>query len=104
MAISKYFDNYGNTQEQRLFEDLITESIRQYGHNLYYVPRTLRNEDQIYREDSVHEYNDAFLVEMYLKSVNGFEGDGLFISKFGFEIRDEITLTVSRKAFDKEVT
>ena len=36
---------------------------------------------------------------MYLENVQGFEGEGDFVSKFGLEIRDEITLLVSRRRF-----
>ena len=40
---------------------------------------------------------------MYIKNVDGFEGDGTFLSKFGLEIRDRVTFTVARRAFDEEV-
>jgi hypothetical protein len=36
---------------------------------------------------------------MYLENVTGMEGEGDFMSKFGLEIRDEVTLLVSRRRF-----
>jgi hypothetical protein len=36
---------------------------------------------------------------MYLENVTGMDGEGDFMSKFGLEIRDELSLLVSRKRF-----
>ncbi len=84
-------------------EELIIESIRQYGEDMYYLPRKLNNYDPIFGEDDQSSYEASYLVEMYIKSVDGFEGDGTFLSKFGLEIRDRVTFTVSRRVFDEEV-
>ena len=73
-----------------------------YGMDVHYLPRTVRegNEiDYIYGEDTLKEYKTALPIEMYLENVTGMDGEGDFISKFGLEIRDEITLLVSRKRF-----
>jgi len=73
-----------------------------YGMDVYYLPRTVRegNEvDYIYGEDTLKEYKIAHSIEMYLENVTGMDGEGDFISKFGLEIRDELTLLVSRKRF-----
>jgi hypothetical protein len=40
---------------------------------------------------------------MYIKNVDGFEGDGEFLSKFGVEVRDQITFSVAMRVFDNEV-
>jgi hypothetical protein len=89
--------------EQGLLEDLIIESIRIYGENMYYVPRTFNNKDKIYGEDSVTTYENATLVEFYIKNVDGFEGDGNFMSKFGLEIRDQVTFVIAKRVFEEEV-
>jgi hypothetical protein len=41
---------------------------------------------------------------MYIKNVEGFEGEGDLLSRFGLEIRDQITFTVARKRFDQAIT
>ena len=98
MATNQYFNNYGtNTADQRLLESIIIESIKVYGIDVSYLPRTMVNEDTIFGEDRVSQFNDARIIEMYIKNVDGFEGEGTFVSNFGLEVRDQITLTVSRR-------
>lgn len=103
MATSFYFNNFASSQEQLLIENLIVESIKIYGYDLYYLPRTLENKDNVYGEDPSSSYNDAYMLEMYIKNVEGFEGEGDFLSKFNLEIRDRVTFTVARKVFNEEV-
>lgn len=98
-GVNKYFDQVGNRPEQNLLEDLVIESIQIHGINCFYVPRTLVNEDELYGEDTLSKFTFATPIEMYLESMDGFQGDGDFISKFGLEIRDSINLTVSKKRF-----
>ena len=40
---------------------------------------------------------------MYIKNVEGFAGQGDFLSKFNLEIRDQVTFTVARRTFNNEV-
>ena len=89
--------------EQRLVEDLIIESIKIYGIECFYMPRTLVAKDNLFGEDVLSKFEDAYPIEMYIKSVDGFSGDGDFLSKFGLEIRDEMVLTVSQRRFDEEI-
>ena len=98
-----YFNNFAFTQEQNLIENLIIESIKIYGIEVYYLPRTLVKEDNLFGEDILSKFDNAYPVEMYIKSVDGFQGDGDFLSKFGLEIRDEMVLTVSRRRFGEEL-
>lgn len=98
-----YFNNFAFTQEQNLIENLIIESIRIYGIDVFYLPRTLVKEDQLFGEDVLSKFENAYQLEMYIKSVDGFQGDGDFLSKFGLEIRDEMVLTVSRRRFGEEI-
>lgn len=68
--------------------------------DVYYLPRTSRDVvDILYGEDTLKEYRTAYPIEMYLEDVTGMEGEGDFMSKFGLEIRDEITLLMSRRRF-----
>jgi len=98
MATNQYFNLHGtNTPEQRLIENLNIEAIQTFGTDVYYCPRTLNDEDTLMGEDNTASYNSAHTIEMYIKSVDGFEGEGDFISKFGLQIKDQITFTVARR-------
>lgn len=108
MATNFYFNPFpsrlgnGNaiTPEQLLVEDLVIEALKIYGLDVYYLPRTSRDEvDYLFGEDVLKEYRTAHPIEMYLENVTGMEGEGDFISKFGLEIRDEVTFLVSRLRF-----
>lgn len=101
MAVNKYFNHFNYAREQDLVEDLTIESIKIYGHDVKYVPRTITARDNLYGEDPLSAYNDAADVEMYVKNVEGFEGEGDLLSRFGLQIRDEITFTLARKRFDQ---
>ena len=100
MPTNTYFRNFDARNEQELLHSLVTESIQIYGHDVNYIPRTLVNKDTILGEDSISEYKDAYSIEMYIKSVDGFEGEGDLVSKFGLEIRDQIVFSVARRAFE----
>lgn len=101
MAVNKYFNHFNYAREQDLIEDLTIESIKIYGHDVKYVPRTIVARDNLYGEDSLSTFNNAADVEMYIKNVEGFEGEGDLLSRFGLQIRDEITFTLARKRFDQ---
>ncbi len=89
--------------EQTLIEDLIIESIRVFGVDVWYMPRTLRSVDDLLNEDDLSTFDRAYMIEMYVKNVEGFEGDGQFLSKFGLQIRDSMTLSVAMRRFSEDV-
>ena len=100
MATNHYFNHYGtNTPDQRLVESIVIESIKSFGIDVHYMPRTEVNTDAIFGEDRISKFEDARMVEVYIKSIDGFEGDGTFVSNFGLEVRDQITFTISRRRF-----
>ena len=100
MATNHYFNHYGtNTADQRLTENLIIESIKVYGIDVYYMPRETVNMDSIFGEDRLSEFKDARMIEMYVKNVDGFEGEGTLVSNFGLEVRDQVTFTLSQRRF-----
>jgi hypothetical protein len=103
MSTNQFFNNFSSAAEQSLINDLIIESIKMYGLDMYYCPRTIVDEDEIYGESSTHRYNAAYPIEMYIKNIDGFEGDGQLLSKFGLEIRDQITFTVAQTRFTADV-
>jgi len=89
--------------EQNLYEDLVIESLKIFGQDVYYIPRTLVNRDDVLNEDPASRFDDAYLIEAYLENVDGFEGQGDLYSKFGLEIRDEATFVISRRQWEKIV-
>ncbi len=103
MATSVFFQNYQYTQEQELLNSLIIESIRIHGIDCWYVPRKLNNYDSVYGADDQSSYETAVLMEMYIESYDGFKGDGNFMSKFGIEIRDQVTFAFAMRVFEDEV-
>ena len=104
MATSTFFNNFGMSSEQELLEDLVVECIRIYGQDMYYLPRTRNNFDGVYYEDDVSSFDTAHLIEIYVKSVDGFGGQGSFLSKFGLEIRDQAVFSIARRTFANEIT
>lgn len=103
MATSVYFNNFGASQEQLLVENLIIESIKIYGIDVYYCPRTPVNIDNITNEASYYRFDSGIAVEMYIKNVDGMEGDGEFLSKFGIQVNDQITFTMAQRVWTEEV-
>jgi hypothetical protein len=108
LATNFYFNNFPSrlgdvsavTPEQLLVENLVIEALQIYGMDAYYLPRTTRDEvDYLFGEDTLKEYRNAYPLEMYLENFTGMEGESDFISKFGLEIKSEITLLVSRLRF-----
>ena len=94
---TNHFFSKGTINEQYLYEDLIIEAMQIYGHDVFYLPRTLVNKDQLFGEDPLSKFSDSYMIEMYMDTVEGYEGEKEIITRFGLEIRDETTFTVSRR-------
>ena len=94
---TNHFFSKGTINEQYLYEDLIIEAMQIYGHDVFYLPRTLVNKDQLFGEDALSKFTDSYMIEMYMDTVEGYEGEKEIITRFGLEIRDETTFTVSRR-------
>lgn len=104
MATNVFFRNYDNFNEQQLIDDLVIESIRMYGVDVIYIKRSLGAVDSVFNEDDLPLYDETFEFEAYVKNVDGFEGEGDFLSKFGLQIRDQVTFTVANRTFERFVT
>lgn len=102
MTRNVYF-SHGTKNEQYLMEDLIIEAISIWGSDFYYIPRTLVAKDEILGEDRLSKFKTAYPIEMYLETVDGFEGQGAFIQKFGLMMEQSATLTVARRRWDQLV-
>jgi hypothetical protein len=104
MARNRHFNQYTPVkQEQNLVEDLVIESIKIYGVDGYYLPRTHVNLDKIYGEDASLLFDDALELELYIKSFDGFAGQQDFLSKFGLQIDESITFVVAQKRFTQSL-
>lgn len=102
MPRNVYFSQ-GAKSEQNLYEDLVTEALKIYGHEMYYIPRDMVSRDMILNEDIESRFTEAYVIEMYLENVDGFDGDGTLFTKFGLEIRDQATFVVSKRQWEKLV-
>ena len=83
--------------EQNLYEDLVIESLKFYGQDVYYLPREIVNKDKVFLDDVPSTFSDSYKIEMYVENVDGFEGEGDLFSKFGVELRDQATFVVARR-------
>ena len=103
MSTNVFFSR-GTPNEQHLYEDLAIEAIQIYGHDVFYIPRTLVNKDELFGESALSRFDDAYGIEMWMETQEGYEGEKELISRFGLEIRDETTFVVSRRRWDNTVS
>jgi len=103
MARSPHFSQAVKS-EQNLYEDIVIESLKIYGQDVYYLPRTVVNENTILGEDVASSFHNSYKIEMYLENQDGFDGEGDLFTKFGVEIRDEATFVVARKSWKKRIS
>jgi hypothetical protein len=102
MAVNPFFRD--STAEQRLLNDLTIETIRAMGRDMIYIPRNYVNLDELFGEDIQNKFTDAYAIEMYIKNVMQFDGQGDVISKFGINITDRVSLVLSKTRFEQEIT
>ena len=100
---SARFRAIGSAQEQKTIENLIVETIEIYGQDIYYVPRTIVNKDTVFGEDSDTKFESAKAIRAYVNNVEGWEGQGELLSKFGVRIEDKTTFIFSREKFKEHV-
>lgn len=104
MPVSVYFNNQNATREQWLLEDLIIESIRNHGIDIYYIPRDSQSSlDELYGEDPVKSFTKAYKIDMYLETFDDYTGNKEFFSKFGLDIQETAKVCVARRTFERFV-
>lgn len=103
MPTNVFFNHAVNT-EQHLYEDLVVESLRLYGHETFYLPREIVEEDTILGEDVQSKFGDAYSVEMYIENTDGFEGEGDLFSKFGVRVNDQVTFVISLRSWERFIS
>ena len=94
MATNPYISQK-NRSEQSLYEDLIIESIKFYGQDVYYLPREIVEKEDIFLDSIQSQFGDAYKVEVYVENSEGFDGEGDIFTKFGIEIRDQASPLLS---------
>ena len=85
--------------ERTLYQNLIKEAIQIYGHDVYYMDRQSVNEDTLFGEDTLNQFNTQHPIEMYVEDGEGYAGDKEIMTQFGLENRNEITFVVSKERF-----
>jgi hypothetical protein len=85
--------------ERTLYQNLIKEAIQIYGHDVYYMDRQSVNEDTLFGEDTLNQFNTQHPIEMYVEDGEGYGGDKEIMTQFGLENRNEITFVVSKERF-----
>ena len=100
MPTNLYFQNTTSHAEQELINSLTSEVIQIHGLDVFYIPRTLVKEDVLLGEDVLSKFSTAYEIEMYLKTTEGFGGEGDLVSKFGLDVRDEVIFTVHKDRFE----
>lgn len=90
----------GTSSEQGLIQDLINEQLKMYGIEVYYMPRQIVSQGKIIKDVIYSKFKNAFPIEAYLASYEGFDNNSIIMSKFGVKVTDEMTLIISKERFD----
>ena len=98
------FFQQGSKIEQSLVQDLINEQLRMYGVEVYYIPRKYATTNTIIREVIESKFDDAYPLEAYVDTYEGYDGQGTILSKFGVQPIDDLTLTISKERFEEYIT
>ena len=103
MPTNVYFDT-GTKPEQTLYEDLMIEHLKIYCQDVFYIQRTLVKEDNLFGDDTLSKFGDAYLIEMYFENVEGYEGEKEIMSKFGLHMNEDVTFVVARRRVEQLVS
>jgi hypothetical protein len=90
----------GTNTEQGLLQDLVNEQLKMYGIEVYYMPRQIFSQGKVIRDVLFSKFKNAFPIEAYLMSYEGFDSNSILMSKFGVKITDEMSLIISKERFD----
>jgi len=99
MALNPFFLQ-GSPNEQSLVQQLIDEHLKMFGLDCYYIPRKMIITDDVLGEVQSSKFNDAYILEAYLNNYEGYAKGSDIMTKFGINLQNEITLTVSRERYE----
>ena len=100
MPVKNLYFSHGTRSEKFLYEDLMIEQLKVFGQEVIYLPREIVSKDDVLGDAISSKSESAYTIEMYVDNVSGFEGDQDQLTKFGLEVRDDVTLIVSKRRFD----
>ena len=99
---TNHFFSKGTINEQYLYEDLIIEAMQIYGHDVFYIDRTIVAEDSVFGEDTLSVFRDAAKIEMYIENgEGGFAGEKEIKNQFGLQNLSEATFVVNKLRFQE---
>jgi len=105
MAVNKHFHTSNVAAiatEQSLYSNLVAEAIQIYGHDVFYIDRTIVAEDSVFGEDSLSVFRDAAKIEMYIENGDGgFAGEREIMNQFGLQNLSEATFVVNKIRFQE---
>ena len=101
--LNPYFLN-GSKNEQNLVQSLINEQLKVYGVEVYYLPRQYASEKTVIKEVIESKFENAYPLEAYVDSYEGFGGQGTLLSKFGIQEKDDLTLIISKERFEDYIS
>ena len=98
MVLNPYFQQ-GAKSEQNLVQSLIIEQLKIYCLEIYYLPRQYATTNTVIREVIESKFNDAYPLEAYVDTYEGYEGVGTLLSKFGIQELDDLVLVISKDRY-----
>ena len=101
--LNPFFLN-GSQNEQSLIQSLVNEQLKMYGVEVYYLPRQYATENTVIKEVIESKFENAYPLEAYIDSYEGFGGQGTLLSKFGIMEKDDLTLVISRERFSEYIS
>jgi len=103
MVLNPYFQQ-GAVSEQNLVQDLINEQLKIYGIEVYYLPRQYVTKNTVIKEVIESKFTDAYPIEAYVDTYEGYEGVGTLLSKFGIQELDDLNLIISQERYSSYIT
>ena len=94
----------GSGSEQSLIQSLINEQLRMYGVEVYYIPRRYITEKTVIKEVIESKFDNAYPLEAYVDTYDGYEGQGTILSKFGVQPLNDLTLIISKERYETYIT
>lgn len=98
-----HFQLYEHEETQRLYDDLVSETIEYAGYDCYYMPRRLVDLDEVYYEDTQSKFDTAYQIPLYIKSYQGFDGSEALMTQFGIEVQLQLVLTMARIHWENSI-
>uniref|UniRef100_A0AAU6W3R1 Neck protein n=1 Tax=Pseudomonas phage Cygsa01 TaxID=3138529 RepID=A0AAU6W3R1_9VIRU len=103
MTVNAYFNHFNQKSEQGLVESLLIEAVQARGVDVKYIPRERFGDDYFMGEAPISEFKDSYTIEMYIESMENFNGDGDMFAKFGIMFTDKTELYVVASRFVTEL-